>query len=443
MGDEKEEKFKKRIELIAILQHPEGGWNAEDYADAGARGCFDEFCSSDIQKKERETQQTDPEKYDKRKEGIFAETSGRGHGAVLDMSEFGYSMDNLTRASTLFLCAPQYAAHLQQSLRRATAERGFKKIEIEGANELMANMFELYNEMQASENPKIPAEDARFVLPLNTKTTIQTKLDARELMHLYSMAQRMNVPQDVKDTVEQMYKLASNIAPHMMQDRRKNLEVLAWMPAPQLFAKENVPIKRLSITSPEYFEGAKLLDASGKGFMSEDEIKRAVMSRDEALLANMKHYHFTFLAAMSLAAFHQATRQRTWDQSVEPLIDAVERGEYVIPPKIKDTPFQRKYEELNNQALSLVLNNWDNPEVYGVIPHSLKVYDLIHVNGWNAVHSIGKRTCTEAQWEIRKVAQNMANAIREYDEDLGRFAKPQGITYGVCPEKKGCHKCDL
>lgn len=426
--------FKKRVELIGVLRHFKEDWDTEDYVSSGARSCFSELSSDRIQKQERLL-----EDFEKRREIIFKETSGRGHGAVLDQAEFEYSIDNLSRASTLFLCGPQYAEHLQQSLRRATAERGFFEIGIPGADKLMEKQFELYDKMQSSE---IPAEDARFILPLNTKTTIQSKWNARELMHLWSMSQRMNIPKEVRETVKEMYQQAYNEAPKLMKDRKKNMEVLAWMPSPQLFAYENSTIERLiDKKKAQSFEGAILLDASGKELMTPSEIEQAVKERDEALLANMKHYHTTFLCAMSLAAFHQATRQRTWDQSVQALPDAVKRGFYITPPSIQKTNFENIYNNLNEKSIEFVRDNLNDVEALGVLPHSLKVYDLIHINGWNAIHSIGKRTCTEAQWEIRNVATNMADEIKDYDSDLGAYAVPQGKLYGKCPERKPCGKC--
>ena len=176
--------------------------------------------------------------------------------------------------------------------------------------------------------------------------------------------------------------------------------------------------------------------------MSADAVHRAVMERDEAELANMKHYHFSFLAPMSIASFHQATRQRTWDQSIQTIGDALRRGEYIIPPSIKKTEFEGAYKKLNEKALRTAKAFNFDPEYIGIIPHSLKVYDLIHVNGWNAVHSIGKRTCTEAQWEIRNVAKQMANYINRVSPEIGRYSVPQGKIYGKCPERKSCGLCD-
>ena len=60
----------KRVDLVAWLQGP--GWDAEDSASCGARGCFSESSSADIQREE-----IGKPNYKKRKEIIFRETSGR------------------------------------------------------------------------------------------------------------------------------------------------------------------------------------------------------------------------------------------------------------------------------------------------------------------------------------------------------------------------------
>ena len=430
------EKFEKKVELVAWLQNPETKWDAEDAAAHGARGCFSEKSVAQLQQEEIQKPN-----YGHRKEVIFAETSGREHGAVLDQSCFTFSIDNLTRASTLFLCAPEYACHLQQSLRRATAERGFHIPE--GLDEkgitLMKMQFELYEKMQKE---KIPAEDARFILPLYTKTAIETTLNARELQHLDSISRRDGIPTEVRNTIEQMVSQAAEKAPRMMQNRVANYEVLSWYPSSQLFARKNNTIcEWLDEINRKY--PVDLIDYTGRPLMSSRDIDNAIKSRDEAELANLKHYHFTFMAQMSLAAFHQATRQRTWNQSVEPLDRAITKGNYVIPPTIGEHPLNVDYKLLSYSSIEYAQEaiNKDNHEAIGVVPHSLIVGDLIHINGWNAIHSIGKRTCTEAQWEIRGIAQKMAEQIREVRPEIGRYAVPQGQLYGRCPEKKPCGLC--
>ena len=77
-------------------------------------------------------------------------------------------------------------------------------------------------------------------------------------------------------------------------------------------------------------------------------------------------------------------------------------------------------------------------EAIGVVPHSLMVYDWIHVNGWNAIHAIGKRTCEKAQLEIRHIAWAMAKYIKTAMPIFEGFVEPQCVTYGKCPEKDPC-----
>jgi thymidylate synthase ThyX len=427
--------IKKNVELVAWLQNPDIGWGAEDSAFCGALGCHNELSSSNIHAEEHLKKG-----YDKEKERIFKETSGRGHGAVLDQSSFAFSIDNLTRASTLFLCTPQYASHLQQTLRKVSAERGFylpESLVSTPAKKLMEAQFELYEEMKLG---GIPPEDARYILPLYTKTTIQTLVNARELMHLDSMVKREGVPYEVKETIEEMVNLAKEKAPNLMKDRENNYETLAWLPSSQLYSHSNNTIN--TILDDKKFNCDPIYSLGYSGIpMSQDAIKNAVINRDETELANLKHYHFTFLASMSLASFHQSTRQRTWDQSIQPIRESIKSGAWITPPSIEGTAFENKYHELVKSTLNFVNKNIDYPDYLGIVPHSLHSYDLIHVNGWNAIHSIGKRTCTKAQWEIRTIAKGMVKSIKKYSPELGDYCGPQGKVYGKCPERNSCGIC--
>lgn len=90
----------------------------------------------------------------------------------------------------------------------------------------------------------------------------------------------------------------------------------------------------------------------------------------------------------------------------------------------------------------LIDNGIPRKEAIGVVPNSLEMYDLIHVDSWNAVHSIGKRTCTKAQWEIRGIASQMARIIKEKNPALGLFTYPQGVVYGEYSEKEPCGMCE-
>lgn len=440
---------KPKIDLIAILKgHKYKGLGPEEVAVYGALGCFEE--KSPLQLYKEDKKKLSKKKFEIKKEKILQETSGRGHGSVLDQNRFTFVIENIPRLATLQLCLPQYLEHLQQSLRRAKADRGFylpKSIEqskhFKETVELLNKSFTLYEEMNKE---GIPGEDTRYILPLYTRTNIQTTGNARELMHLHHMSRKDAMPTVTKETTEEMIRQLLKAAPKLFKERETNYEVLAWYPSSQLFTFKNKTLER--IIKDYGRDDVNMLPTTNHDlYLNKEELEKAVKERDEVELANLKHVHYTFLVKMSLACFHQATRQRTWDQSVESIYHAIEKGEFVTPKSIeKHEKYSKEYEEMNKKMLNLYWKLFDDKvlpqDAIGVLPHSLAVYDLIHINGWNAIHSIGKRTCTEAQGEIRGIAKKMAQGIQANDPALGKYAQPQGVIYGRCPEKNPCGYCE-
>lgn len=203
---------KPKIDLIASLQSLEDKLlNCEELSVVGALSCFEEKSALQLWedfKTKLESGELDEEKFNKIKEKIFKETAGRGHGSVSDQNMFSFCMEDVPRLFTLQICQPEYLAHLQQSLRRATADRGFyiptsiqESSLCNEAIDILNQTFQLYNEMSAN---GIPPEDARFVLPLLTKTNILTTGNAREFTHFYDMSTREHMPSTIKEIAGEM-----------------------------------------------------------------------------------------------------------------------------------------------------------------------------------------------------------------------------------------------
>jgi len=432
------------VKLIAVTGDP------QLIATAGALGCFEESASHEILE---ELLALSPEARDKKCKGVLKNSFGMGHGSVGDQCCFIFSIEDLPRAATLQLCLPEFAAHLQQSLRRAKPERGFHKpVAIENSplnadfDDILREAFSFYEVMVQR---GIPGEDARYLLPLFTRTNIQTAVNARELCHLWVMSNKNSVPSVVRAVVGEMMFLAKKEAPHLFEDFGANYELLAWHPSSQLFAEDNKTMKRLIDAHTTEDRRVVLLDQPPLNeAITKRTIREAVLNRNEAELANLKHIHFEFLVPMSLACFHQATRQRTWNQSVESIYNAashelgVPLSRLFVPNSIEKSEFAFRYRTLHDKMMklygSLVGDGVPMAEAIGVMPHSLMIYDWIHVNGWNAIHAIGKRTCEKAQLEIRRIAWSMARRIRKTAPIFEGFMEPQCITYGKCPEKEPC-----
>lgn len=434
-----------KIKLIGYPQNP------QTLVVAAARGCFEEKSAAQIM----EELLSLPEEERKDKERIFLKNSfGRGHGSIGDQVHFTFNIEGLPRVATLLLCSFEYLEHLQQSLRRAKASRGFylpEKIRNssfkEKTEKLFSQIFEFYERLLRSEEG-IPSEDARFLLPLYTKTNITTTGNIRELSHLSFMVQYQGMPSVTTLIVKEMIKQVSKITPSLFEDFGFNYEPLSWHPSSQLFAPVNKIINQLIESFNKEISMPILLSWSLPFEISSEMLEKIIKEKNETELANLKHLHFEFLVPMSLACFHQAVRQRTWNHSIESIYEAVEDAvnfpeqRIVIPPTIKDSKFLSEYKELHfaliNLYKELLKAGISKSEAIGVIPHSLKIYDWIHINGWNAIHSIGKRTCLKAQWEIRFIAQQIANKIKEVIPAFKNWAKPQCIIYGKCPEIKEC-----
>lgn len=435
---------------VKLIGYPQ---NAQTLVVAAALGCFEEKSAFKIM---NELLALPRKERLRREKAVLKNSFGRGHGSVGDQVHFSFSIQNLPRAATFELCLPEYLEHLQQSLRRAKASRGFhlpkaiRKSKFAGkVNDVLSQSFSLYREMKKK---RIPGEDARFILPLYTKTNIFTTGNARELCHLWYMAQQEGVPSVVTAVVEEMISQAREITPQLFEDFGFNYEPLAWYSSAQLYALKNKMTEYLA--NMPLRNDVFLLSYRLGSFFEESlqprTIERAVKRREEAELSNLKGIHFEFLAGMSLTCLHQAIRQRTWNHRLEPIYHAVKAAKkkinrkerMIIPPSIKRSEFrsafQKQHQDMIDLYFELVEGGIPEKEAIGVIPHSLKIYTAIHLNGWNVIHSIGKRTCVEAQWEIRQIAWQIAKRIKEEFPALGRWAEPQCITYGKCPEPRDC-----
>jgi thymidylate synthase (FAD) len=409
---------------------------------AGALSCFEEKSSAELME---DISALSEEERLKKEKGVLKNSFGRGHGSVGDQNYFFFCFEDIPRAATLQLCLPEYLSHLQQSLRRAKASRGFylpeavKNSEFgKKSEELLNGSFELYERMS---DAGIPGEDARFILPLYTLTNIQSGGDAREWLHLEQMSKRPGVPSIVSEVVSSAVSQARSKAPYLFENFGFNYETLAWFPSSQLFSPANQTMRDL--ISRRGSDKPELLGSLCPIDITEEGVGRAIKDRDEAEISNLKRIHFEFLIPMSLACFHQATRQRTWNHSIESIYDAAEtEGRMVVPPSVENSQFAEEFRNFHEKMMSLYKemsgSGIPKEEAIGVVPHSLVLYDAIHINGWNVVHSIGKRTCVEAQWEIRRIAREIASLIKREMPALGAWAEPQCINYGYCPEIRDC-----
>jgi thymidylate synthase ThyX len=445
----------------------------DEIAAHAAKGCHWEGSAVDFWLDHKKN--TSQDKIDGFVYGVLKASSGRAHRSVLDQVDFTFSMDYIPRAVTMQLCLPPFPMHLQQSMRFVDAEKGFyvpEGIDRDTRKEVIAAdtaAFELYKIM-GQKGSRIHTEDRRYALPIGAQTAITTKLNASSKIHLYVMTLNSNAPNIAKEVVSDMYAIGKEKAPISLSDwseldRSHAQDIHNFMPSQQLYSENALARKIMeehtNLISPTYLE-------HNLGKSELNMISVALEDRDEAVLSTLKHAHNSLtklegmLVPMSIAAYHQAIRQRTTDLAImTDIFGAAERGTIVIPPSIAGSKFEESYIELNQRMIATYLDGiqaGNSPsDMIMVAPNSLSLEVLLHLNGFNMTSGFMKdRLCKNAQWEIRDVAWSMKHTFAEtaYNnllethegddelnitkQDIEGLIQSKAQLFGECSESKPC-----
>jgi thymidylate synthase (FAD) len=112
-----------------------------------------------------------------------------GHHSVLEFADFTFHIEGVSRALTHQLVRHRMASYAQRS-QRYCSEDGFGYVipktvkenpNLKAAYEnIMNKLSDFYEALQAL---GVPNEDARYILPNACETTIEVKMNLRELIH--------------------------------------------------------------------------------------------------------------------------------------------------------------------------------------------------------------------------------------------------------------------
>lgn len=415
---------------------------------AGALGCFEESASAGILKGLLDLPK---KKIRKECQAILKNGFEENRKSIDSQVYFIFKIENLPRAAVLHFCLPKYTVYSPQPLHRNKLKHRFdlpvmfKNLPAESEADVCSvveESFQLYDKMVKS---RIPIEDAGYILPICTQVDVQTAITAKDLYCLLLMSDKSSVPSVVNEVVLKMITMAKEKAPELFENLNVN-KVPGWF---KLFARNNENINRIISGSPDgrhvIFLGWSVLSKK----ITSEEIGRAIKGEGGDGPPRLRTIHFEFLAPMSLSCFHRSIRPRIWDQSIETIYDAVSQdlrnpfSRMFIPESIRKSAFAGRYSNLYRKMLKLYMDlaaekNVSMPDAVGVIPHSLVIYNWIHVNGWNIISSVSERTCAKTQSEMRQIAWIMARYIQKIAPVFAKFMAPWCISYGKCPEKNHC-----
>ncbi|MEO2065241.1 MAG: FAD-dependent thymidylate synthase [Desulfurobacteriaceae bacterium] len=170
--------------------------------------------------------------------------------------------------------------------------------------------------------------------------------------------------------------------------------------------------------------------------------------REEAL----RHSWFTFLVdGISRACSHQLVRHRpaSYSQQSQRYV-AMRKFPYVEPESVKGVKVEVNNEEISFKDLmeligkfyeKLVEKGVPKEDARFVLPNACTTRIVFTMNGEELVHFLRLRTCSRAQWEIRKMAIEILRILRNNFPNLFNNVGPNCYYLGYCTEgKKSCGK---
>ncbi len=188
-----------RVKLIAYTQ------NAEAVCAAAGKSCYSEKSSMEL------VEAPNPEK-------VLSKIVGMGHHSVIEHAVFTFSVEGVSRSLTHQLVRHRVASFSQQSQRYVNMDKPTYVIPktVEADPELKAEFEKMMDEIWKSYNKlveKIPPEDARYVLPNACTTNITITMNARELLHLFTLRCCNRAQWEIRDLADEMLRQCKEVYP--------------------------------------------------------------------------------------------------------------------------------------------------------------------------------------------------------------------------------------
>ncbi len=194
---------------VALLEHT---YNPDNLAAVAARVCYSDNDVENIHLSDE----------DRRR--LLKRVISSGHHSVLEHASFTYALEGISRVATHQLVRHRIASYSQQSHRytkikpqnfvvppsireNPEAYELFEKA-IEGCVDLYERLMQM----------GIKREDARFVIPQAVSSRIIVTMNARELLHFFSLRCCVRAQWEIREAAIEMLRLAKRVAPIIFEN---------------------------------------------------------------------------------------------------------------------------------------------------------------------------------------------------------------------------------
>ena len=166
---------------------------------------------------------TKPENLDKISEkeqsAVLEQVLKLGHTSVIEHASFTFAISDVSRSLTHQLVRHRIASYSQQSQRYVNLNEptyvippsiGKNKRTKKAYEETMGVIWDHYNKLLEL---KIPAEDARYVLPNGTCTNIMVTMNARSLLNFFELRCCLHAQWEIRLLANKMLQEVKKVAP--------------------------------------------------------------------------------------------------------------------------------------------------------------------------------------------------------------------------------------
>lgn len=194
-----------KVTLLACTQ------NADAICAAAGNSCYSGSSSADI------LGNIDSEK-------VLSRIVGMGHHSVIEHAVFTFSVEGVSRALTHQLVRHRVASFSQQSQRYVSLDSASyvtpHTVESDPEaskvfDDAMEAIWEAYGRL---EEMGIPPEDARYLLPNGCTTNITITMNARELLHFFSLRCCNRAQWEIREMADRMLEICREQSPVIFRD---------------------------------------------------------------------------------------------------------------------------------------------------------------------------------------------------------------------------------
>ncbi|MCI9177274.1 MAG: FAD-dependent thymidylate synthase [Clostridia bacterium] len=329
----------------------------------------------------------------------------------------------------------------------------------------MQNLFNSYGKFVDN---GISVEDARFLLPYSYHSNIIMGLNARELekMTIWLLHGKPSKISEAKELGQKLYELIKKHVPYLVdnieeqldkEDEFAYLEKISERPEIEILdrpklvhytsnADEIVILSNIMYHYQCTKEQAKsiLEQMLQKDTNCKEKMMKNILNKEER--RELEQVSFTFQIPISLSILTHITRHRMHSLLVPEFTPMWNLNNYIIPDTIKQNEELKKlYIEKAQENIKL----YEEFKKAGVKQEDL-IYFYIGAQMCNIVTTMNARNvqwickmrcCNKAQWQINRIAKEIAKQVKEVAPLIGMGLGATCVTDFVCNE--GRESCGL